>query len=71
MKIGHWRLSNHRFTIRVDVDMDAKIVSAAPVAGRFVGKRFEEVCRWMQRIGETDIILLRARQVSTDGQETG
>lgn len=71
MKTGHWRLSNHRFTIRVDVDEDGKIVGGAPIAKRFIGQPFENVCCWMQRIGKTDIMLMRARKVSTDSQETG
>lgn len=61
-KIGVWRLSNHRFTILVEVNADCKILSAAPIAKRFVGRRFEEVCRWMQHLGETDIILMRVKQ---------
>ena len=62
-KNGHWRLSNHRFTIRVIVNAEAKIVDAAPVAKRFIGQRFENVCCWMQGIGETDIMLIKVKSV--------
>jgi hypothetical protein len=62
MKIGTWRLSNYRLTIRVDTNTEGTIIKAAPVAGRFVGKHFDEVCRWMQHIGETDIVLLRTKE---------
>ena len=61
MKIGVWRLSNHRFTIRVTTDAKGNVLDAAPVAKRFIGGRFEAVCSWMQKIGATDIILMRTR----------
>ena len=60
MKIGVWRLSNHRFTIRVVTDDKGNVTDAAPVAERFIGQRFEKVCCWLQRMGTTDIILLRS-----------
>jgi len=63
MKLGSWRLSNHRFTIRVITDDKGNVIDAAPVAERFVGRRFEEVCKWMQNIGTTDIILLRSYEL--------
>lgn len=61
MKTGSWRLSNHRFTIRVVTDSKGNIIDAAPIAERFISGRFEAVCRWMQGIGTTDIILMRRR----------
>jgi transcription elongation GreA/GreB family factor len=60
-KIGVWRLSNKRFTIRVDTDDKGNILNAAPIASCFIGKHFDEVCHWMQRIGITDITLLRRK----------
>lgn len=73
-KIGVWRLSNTRYTFYVTVDSDKKIIDAAPIAKRFLNRPFEDVCRWMQQIGYTNIMLMRtgpsrARQVSTDSQE--
>jgi len=61
MKIGVWRLSNHRFTIRVTTDTAGNVIDAAPIAKRFIGDRFGAVCQWMQKIGTTDIILMRRR----------
>jgi len=63
MKIGVWRLSNHRFTIRVTTNATGDVTDAAPIARRFIGKRFGAVCQWMQKIGTTDIILMRRENV--------
>lgn len=61
-KIGTWRLSNHRFTFLVRVNASGKVIDAAPIAARFIGKSLEEVCCWMQRMGKTDIMLMRSRR---------
>ena len=63
MKLGTWWLSNHRFTIKVTTDDKGDVIDAAPVAERFIGGRFEAVCKWMQKIGVTDIRLLRTYDV--------
>lgn len=61
MKIGTWRLSNHRFTINVEIDADDYVIATTPGDEHFIGRRFEDVCRRMQTMGKTDIILLRIK----------
>lgn len=65
VKLGSWRLSNHKFTFRVITDNKGNVIDAAPIAKRFIGGRFEAVCKWMQNIGPTDIILLRRYEHDT------
>jgi hypothetical protein len=51
-------LSNERMTVRVLVSETMLILEAAPIVQKFIGQRFENLARWMQHMGETEIVEL-------------
>lgn len=59
MTQGTWWLSNERMTFKVTTNGEHIITDAAPIARKFVGQPLTNLARWMQRMSETQIVLLR------------
>ena len=51
-------LSNERMTVRVVISETELILEASPIVRKFVGQRFENLVRWMKRMGKTEIVAL-------------
>lgn len=55
-----WQLSNKKITIKVETDASNNIRTAAPIAKCFIGQQINKLYQWMQRMGKTEVTLIRS-----------
>lgn len=50
-----WWLSNKQLTIKVEIDDNSNIKTAAPVVYKFIGQPLSNLIRWMNSMGKTEV----------------